>query len=84
MWQLSYTAAAARDLRKVGPEVAGRVLAALDAFAIAGAGDVKKLQGQNPPRWRLRVGDYRAGLALDHQAMAVQVLYVRHRREAYR
>lgn len=81
---LSYAPTAARDLRKLGPEVAGRVMAALDAFAASGTGDVKRLQGIKPPEWRLRVGDYRAGLDLDHQAMTVQVLYVRHRREAYR
>ena len=56
-WRLSYTTAATRDLRKLGPEVAGRIVAALDEFAANGTGDVKKLQGLNPPRWRLRVGD---------------------------
>lgn len=83
-WSLTYSPTAARNLRKLGPEVAGRVMAALEAFAAGGTGDVKRLQGVKPPEWRLRVGDYRAGLALDHHAMATQVLYVRHRREAYR
>ena len=79
-----YSPNAGRDLRKLGPEGADRVLAALDAFAATGNGDVKRLQGIKPPEWRMRVGDYRAGLDLNHQTMVVQILYVRHRREAYR
>jgi len=43
---------------------------------------VKRLQGIDPPEYRLRVGDYRVRFHLDDAT--VQVLRVRNRREAYR
>ena len=48
---------------------------------MTGAGDVIKLQ---PPRseFRLRAGDYRV-LFLRIHANSIEVLHVRHRREAY-
>jgi mRNA-degrading endonuclease RelE of RelBE toxin-antitoxin system len=36
-----------------------RILHALARYASAGVGDVKRLQGIDPPELRLRVGDYR-------------------------
>jgi len=43
---------------------------------------VKKLQGIDPPEYRLRVGDYRVRFELDGET--VRILRVRNRREAYR
>ncbi|MBC7543618.1 MAG: type II toxin-antitoxin system RelE/ParE family toxin [Candidatus Sericytochromatia bacterium] len=83
-WHLSYSPSATRDLRKLGSETACRIMGALDALAATGNGHLKKLKGVHPPEWRLRVGDYRAGLALDNQTQTIEVLYARHRREAYR
>lgn len=82
--KLLYSPTAARDLRKLGPGVADRVMAAFDAFASDGTGDVKRLQGVKPPEWRLRVGDYRAGFTFDSARQVLEILYVRHRRDAYR
>jgi len=47
-------------------------------------GDVTRLQGALPPEWRLSVGDWRVRFAYDFDARTIQVLRVRHRREAYR
>jgi mRNA-degrading endonuclease RelE of RelBE toxin-antitoxin system len=69
-------------LRKLPPEPARAVLAALDAYAATGAGDVKKLTDMRPPEHRLRVGDYRARFLLTADA-TVTVTWVGHRREAY-
>jgi len=57
-------------------------LRAIDRYLGTGAGDVKKLQ---PPRreFRLRVGDYRV-LFVSREELAIEVVRVRHRREAYR
>jgi mRNA-degrading endonuclease RelE of RelBE toxin-antitoxin system len=43
---------------------------------------MKKLQGIDPPEFRLRVGDYRVRFHNDGET--VTVLCVRNRREAYR
>ncbi len=34
--------------------------------------------------WRLRVGDYRVVYEVDDAAREVRIMYVRHRRDAYR
>ena len=60
-----------------------RVLAALERLAETGRGDVVKMQGHDR-EWRLRVGDYRVRLTFEFQSQTIQVLRVRHRREAYR
>jgi mRNA-degrading endonuclease RelE of RelBE toxin-antitoxin system len=59
--------------------IARRVKQALEQ---TGAGNVKRLQGIDPPEYRLRVGDYRARFHQHEET--VQVLRVRNRREAYR
>ena len=62
--------------------IARRIKQAVERFAGAGAGNVKKLQGIDPPEYRLRVGDYR--VRFDLYGRAIRVLRVRNRREAYR
>ena len=69
------------ELRAIDREIALRILHAVDHCLTTGVGDVIKLQ---PPRFefRLRVGDYRV-LFLRIHANSIEVLHVRHRREAY-
>lgn len=70
------------DLRAIDRETALRILRTIDSYLTTGAGDVKKLQ---PPRheFRLRVGDYRV-LFLPKEELSIEVLRVRHRKDAYR
>ncbi len=55
---------------------------AVERFAVGGGGNVKKLQGIDPPEFRLHVGDYRVRLHQDGET--VRVLRVRNRRDGYR
>jgi hypothetical protein len=68
-------------LRAIDRETALRILHAVDHYLTTGTGDVTKL---HPPRFEfwLRVGDYRV-LFLRIHATSIEVLHVRHRREAY-
>jgi mRNA interferase RelE/StbE len=59
-----------------------RILQALNRLLAAGEGDVKRLQGIDPPEFRLRVGDYR--LLFHDLGEVIEVVAVKHRREAYR
>ena len=63
-------------------ETALGILHAIDDYLTTGVGDVKKLR---PPRrdLRLRVGDYRV-FFLPQGPRAIEILAVKHRREAYR
>jgi mRNA-degrading endonuclease RelE of RelBE toxin-antitoxin system len=70
------------QLRAIDQSTALRILNALARLIATGEGDVKRLQGIDPPEFRLRVGDYR--LRFHDLPDAVEVLSVRNRREAYR
>jgi mRNA-degrading endonuclease RelE of RelBE toxin-antitoxin system len=67
------------QLRAIDQAAALRILNALARLIATGEGDVQRLQGIDPPEFRLRVGDYR--LRFHDLPHAVEV---RHRREAYR
>ena len=82
MRQVEWTEPLLEDLTTVEKTVAQRVKRAVERFAATGAGNVKKLQGIDPPEYRLRVGDWRVRFHQDHQTL--RVLRVRNRREAYR
>ncbi len=70
------------ELRAIGQLDALRILQSLDRFSATMEGDVKRLQSVDPPEFRLRVGDYR--VRFYDYGDALQILSVKHRREAYR
>jgi mRNA interferase RelE/StbE len=71
-----------RELDALDASTQAAILAALVEFALFGRGDVRKLQGMKPSRYRLRVGDYRVIYELEPGAIIV--LRVADRRDAYR
>ena len=82
MREIEWAGAALEDLAALDKGVARRVKQTVERFAVSGAGNVKRLQGIDPPEYRLRVGDYRVRFHLEGET--IQVLRVRNRREAYR
>jgi hypothetical protein len=54
-----WSAEARADIRAIDGDTALRLLKALDRFLKTDAGNVKRLEGFNPPLFRLRVGDWR-------------------------
>lgn len=78
---LVWTEPARRDLSGLSLETRQRITRAVERFAGAGHGDIKKLAGSGG-EWRLRVGDYRIRFA--RTPGTILILRVRHRREAYR
>ena len=83
-WAVVWTRLAVTDLRHLDRRTAERIRHSLRRLAEENLGDVTRLQGAVPPEWRLRVGDWRVRFAYDFDARTIQVLRVRHRREAYR
>ena len=80
--KIEWTDAARADVRRIDSETAMRILEGLARFLLTEEGDVKLPKDSNPKEYRLRVGDYRVRF---HDAGGVlQILSVRHRREAYR
>ena len=82
MREVEWTETALEDMAALDKGIARRVKQAVERFADTGAGNVKQLQGIDPPEYRLRVGDHRVRFHMDDET--VQVLRVRNRREAYR
>jgi mRNA interferase RelE/StbE len=78
----TWTAQAKSDLRNIDQAKALRILHALARFLSTQEGDVKRLQDVDPPEYRLRVGDYR--LRFYDRGETIEILSVKHRREAYR
>jgi mRNA interferase RelE/StbE len=79
-YDLEFRPSALRDLKKLSPDVARRVLAKIASLRDDLKGDVKRLHGTEPA-YRLRVGDYR--VLFDLAGPKIVVRRVRHRREAY-
>lgn len=71
------------DIRAIDRETALRLLKALARFLVTNSGDVKQLEGFDPPQYRLRVGDWRV-IFRKSGALTVEIVRVRNRREAYR
>ena len=83
VYRVEFTTAAAKEVRKLDPQVRRRVLA-----AIAGLerdprpAGVRKLTGFDDA-WRIRIGDYRVLYEIVDERVLVTVFRVAHRREVY-
>lgn len=82
MKEIEWTEAALNDIAALDKGIARRVRRAVERFANTGAGNVKRLQGIDPPEYRLRVGDHR--IRFHQGGDMIRILRVRNRREAYR
>jgi mRNA interferase RelE/StbE len=81
-WRLDITPPARRDLRRLDPPIRRRVLEALDELAADPlAANLVKLTGR--PESRLRVGDWRVLVRLDHDERIAVVIHIRPRGRAY-
>lgn len=71
-------------MKSLSPEMRRRMLTAFRGLSTTPRqGDIKKLQG-SAAEYRLRVGDWRALFAVDHERRSVRILAVLHRGAAYR
>ena len=76
--------AAERDLRRLSAEDFQRVISHIRGLAEnPRPTGCRKISGSERD-WRIRIGDYRLIYEIDDKAMAVRVMRLRHRREAYR
>lgn len=84
-WQIIISAPARRDLRRVGSEVHARLMRAITALAQdPRPHGYRQLEGQTPPRFRVRVGDWRIVYAIEDDRVVVLILEVGPRSTIYR
>ena len=83
-YAVEFSPSAAREFRKLAPEVQRRLSPHIDSLAQdprrSGA---KKLMGRED-LWRIRVGDYRIVYEVRDRTLVVLVVRVAHRRDVYR
>ena len=73
-----FSVEARTDLRTLDRETALRLLKALARFLATDAGNVKQLEGFDPPRYRLRIGDWRFVFRKSGDG-AIEIIRVRNR-----
>lgn len=82
-YEIEFTTAAARDFKKLDPQVCRRIVPAIEALADdPRPTGVKKLKGE-VDLWRIRVGDYRIIYEIEDAKLVIYVLRVSHRKDAY-
>ena len=83
-YQVEFTTAAARQVRKLPIPVRARVLAAVSELANdPRPHGAKKLVGERTA-WRIRVGDYRVIYDVLEAQLTVTIVRAAHRREVYK
>ena len=80
-WSVRWTDQAIRDLSKVDPPVARRIVAKLDQATGHPEHFFRRLVGAD--EYKLRVGDYRLLAAFDHETRTILVERVDHRSRIY-
>ena len=84
IYQIEFTASAARSLSKFGKALQFRITAKIDALANQPRPPgVEKLHGRRN-RYRLRVGDYRIIYEIQDRILLVLIVDIGHRKEIYR
>jgi mRNA interferase RelE/StbE len=82
-YQVVFAQSARKELQRLPREVAQRILARINQLRTnpRPAGSIK-LTGSKD-LWRVRSGDYRVIYRADDGALLVEIMVVRHRRDAY-
>ncbi len=82
MYRIVITSRAERELRRLDKAVKNRVVSAIHGLAEnPRPHGCLKVKGEE--LWRIRIGDWRVGYAINDQAKAVDVLRVNHRSQFY-
>ncbi|HUA38451.1 MAG TPA: type II toxin-antitoxin system RelE/ParE family toxin [Candidatus Sulfopaludibacter sp.] len=83
-YSISFARPARKELERLPGDIAGRILAKVEALAKnpRTVGDVK-LHGQKN-LWRICVGDYRVVDSINDFSRMIDVAVIRHRRDVYR
>ena len=80
--RVAFTDQAKTDLRAIDQQTALQILKTLARFAQSEEGNVRRLQGADPPLYRLRTQDHR--VIFRDLGDSIEITRVRNRREAYR
>ena len=86
MWQIEFKPRAAKELRKLDPKQANKILNWLRIRLDSGANPklfAEQLTGNFKEFWRFRIGDFRVVFQLEEQKLLILVVRVAHRKDVY-
>jgi mRNA interferase RelE/StbE len=82
-YSLTFARSARKELESLPNSVVIRIFSKIESLAAEPRpNNCRKLQGFTN-LWRIRIGDYRVIYSIDDNAKIVDIITVRHRREAY-
>lgn len=82
-----YTASARKDLKKLAPKVAKRIVTTVEKYSsVRPLEKAKALSGIFQGLYRYRIGDYRAVFTYDEdgELIILTILVIKHRKDIYR
>ena len=82
MYSIEYSQRAVKELKKLEPKVARRIVSALERIRIRPHSFVVKLVGTD--YYRLKVDRYRVILAIKEKKLTILVIRVGHRKNIYK
>mgnify|MGYP006116815989 CR=1 FL=1 len=83
-YQIEWKKSALRELKRIDRQDVPRVIAAVDSLSTQPLPDgVRKLHGSQRS-YRIRVGNYRVIYELYESRLVIEIVRVRHRKDAYR
>ena len=82
MYRILFSLSAKKQLQRLDRDVQKRIIKVLERIRIRPEGYVRRLVGD--PGYRLRVGDYRVIMDIDHDMLLILVIKVGHRRSIYK
>jgi mRNA interferase RelE/StbE len=83
-YAVTFARSARRELETLDGSIVRRVISRIEALAQEPRpSGSRKLQGEQN-LWRIRIGDYRVIFSVDDRKRIVDIVRIRHRREAYR
>ncbi|MCX9015166.1 MAG: type II toxin-antitoxin system RelE/ParE family toxin [Candidatus Methanoperedens sp.] len=81
-YEVLFSDKALKQLKKIEPNIQGRIIAALEKIRIRPEAYVTKLV--EDPGYKLRVGDYRVIMDIENKRLHILVLKVGHRKNIYK
>ena len=82
MYKITITSRAEREFRRLDRPIKNRIVSAIRALAVnPRPHGCLKVKGEE--LWRIRIGDWRVGYAIDDKAGIVDVIKVDHRSQFY-
>jgi mRNA interferase RelE/StbE len=82
-WEVVWSEPAIGSLERLDNRSMDRLIDAVNRLAHTNAGDVRRLQGVDPPEWRLRVGSWRVRFVFAYPEHTLGIIAVAPRGSAY-